>query len=376
MRILVVNEYAGKLGGVEQYLANVVPALRRRGHQLGLLYERLAPRDGAEFLEQFDGHYQNLDSALAQFPADVLFLHRVSSIRPFLGLPQACVRYIHDHDVCCPRRHKYYLWNGRACQHKADWRCWLDLAFVRRDRKRPLGLAWVSLAEHQQELQAHRRLSGMLVGSRAMREELAQNGLPDAQVVPPLIPWEEQAVSQSSLPRILYVGQLIRGKGVDLLISALAGLPGEWTARLVGDGNARPALQRKINRLHLQDRVQLVGWVSPQELHRHYQEARLVVVPSRWPEPFGMVGLEAMKFARPVVGFDIGGIPDWLEHGKTGWLVPAGDSRALTVAIRHLLERPDLCDQLGRQGQARLRESFAFEPMIARLEEVLEKASG
>lgn len=371
MRILVVNEYAGKLGGVEQYLANIVPALRQRGHQVALLYERLAPREGPEFLGLFDHHYQDLDAALADFEAEVLFLHRVSTIRPYLELAQRRVRYVHDHDLCCPRRHKYYVWNGQACQHKADWRCWLDLAFVRRDRARPLGLAWVSLADHQQELKAHQKLDALLVGSRAMQNELAMNGLTRAQVVPPLIPLEEHAPSPASQPRILYVGQLIRGKGVDLLLSALEGLPGEWSARLVGDGNARPALEKQILGKGLKDRVQLVGWVSAEELHQHYQEAQLVVVPSRWPEPFGMVGLEAMNWSKPVVGFDIGGIPDWLEHGKTGWLVPAGDCRALGAAIQHLLERPELCQQLGQQAQIRLRESFGFDPMITRLEGVL-----
>ena len=165
MRILVVNEYAGKLGGVEQYLANIVPALRQRGHQVALLYERLAPREGSEFLGLFDHHYQDLDAALADFEAEVLFLHRVSTIQPYLELAQRRVRYVHDHDLCCPRRHKYYVWNGQACHHKADWRCWLDLAFVRRDRAKPLGLAWVSLADHQQELRAHQKLDALLVRS-------------------------------------------------------------------------------------------------------------------------------------------------------------------------------------------------------------------
>ena len=371
MRILIVNEYAGKLGGVEQYLANVVPALRQRQHQLALLYYQLAPRGSDEFLSLFEQHFQQLEEALARFQPDVLYLHRVPSIQPFLGLKVRRVRYIHDHDLCCPRRHKYYWWNAKACNHKADWRCWLDLAFVRRDRSQPLGLAWVSLSGHKQEMQAHQELDQLLVGSRSMQQELADNGLSQARVLAPLVPLTHQSAPPLGKGRILYVGQLIRGKGVDLLVQALHGLPGDWSARLVGDGNARGALQKQIQRLGLQHRVQLVGWVSAEELHQHYCEAQLVVVPSRWPEPFGMVGLESMNWGRPVIGFDIGGIPDWLEHGVTGWLVPPADVSALRQALQHLLSQPELCQQLGRQGQERVQQRFAFEAMVDELQSIL-----
>lgn len=371
MRILVINEYAGQLGGVEQYLANVVPALRSRGHTVGLHYLKDAPRNVDSFRALFDASWQNeLATAVAQFQPDTLFLHRVEDIQEFLSLPQRKVRYIHDHDLCCPRRHKYYWFNGRACNHKADWRCWFDLAFL---AKSPQGrLRFVSLADHRKQRELHKKLDLLLVGSRSMRQELEQNGLRQVEVIAPVIPLDASAAPPPiGRGHLLYVGQLIRGKGVDLLVQSLQKLQGTWQATLVGDGNARSALEQQIRSLGLENRVKVAGWVTPEELHSHYVQAQMVIVPSRWPEPFGMVGLEAMNYGRPVVGFDHGGIPDWLEHGLTGWLVKPYDVAGLTLALQSLLDKPELCQQLGHKGFLRVRERFEFENMVDRLERVL-----
>lgn len=368
MRILVVNEYAGKLGGVEQYLSHVVPALARRGHRLGLLYQRETSRQLDEFLGMFSFCSRRLEQAMAEFQPEVLFLQRVESLEPYLELPVRRLRYVHDHDLCCPRRHKYYLWNSRPCGHRADWRCWLDLAFLRREAQ---GWRWFSLRSHAHQLRLHRELDGLLVGSRAMQQELLSNGLDRVEIVPPLIPLDPVPPPPLGRGHVLYVGQMIKGKGVDLLVKALSRVSVDFRATLVGDGNARASVQKLVAGLGLESRVEVAGWVSPSQLRGFYQQAQLVVVPSRWPEPFGMVGLEAMNLARPVVGFEHGGIPDWLEHGHTGLLVPEGNVGELGRAIERLLHDPALAEQLGQNGYLRVRQRFDFEAMVDRLERLL-----
>ena len=108
--------------------------------------------------------------------------------------------------------------------------------------------------------------------------------------------------------------------------------------------------------------------MNPQDLGDYYARAKLVAVPSRWPEPFGMIGLEAMHYGRPVVAFRVGGIPDWLEDGATGLLVPEQDVRAFAAALEKLLGDPPLCAQLGAQAQERVRTKFRFENYLDRLE--------
>ena len=381
MKILFVNERCGYFGGVEQNVADAAEGLRRRGHACVLAYGAETGRDPAGYRALFDegfacveagaaGEAAHLTDAVERLAPDVLYFHKAPSL-PSLPHGVRAVRMVHDHDLCCPRRHKYFLVCGRVCRHRADWRCYADLAFLARDRSRTVGVRWVSIPGCIREMRRHRSLDALLVGSRFMQEELLQNGFAEEQVhiLPNAVPapsLDPQPVPQA--PSVLYVGQLIRGKGVDLLLRALAQMGVRFEASIVGTGNAEARLQAMCRRLGLAGQVRFEGWVPHEDLARHYAAARVVAVPSRWPEPFGMIGLEAMLQARPVVGFDVGGIPDWLEHEVTGLRVPEQDVTAFARALERVLTDPDTAARLGRNGRERACAQFSFDRYLDRLE--------
>ena len=126
-----------------------------------------------------------------------------------------------------------------------------------------------------------------------------------------------------------------------------------------------------VRSLGIGDRVTFVGWVPHDRLAAYYTQARVVAVPSRWAEPFGMVGLEAMWASRPVVAFSVGGIPDWLADGETGLLVTEQDTRGFAHAIEELLGDPATAERMGAAGWERVQGRFRFEAFIERTEEVL-----
>jgi glycosyltransferase involved in cell wall biosynthesis len=208
-----------------------------------------------------------------------------------------------------------------------------------------------------------------------MREELVTNGCPEEKiaVVPPAVDLAlpEEPPVPAMAANVLFVGQLVRGKGVDLLLHALAGLERPFRARILGDGNARNELEALGEFLRLDGKVAFEGWVPHERLGEAYAWARVVAVPSRWPEPFGMVGVEAMGHGRAVVGFDSGGIQDWLADGVTGILVPPRDVTALAVALETVLGDDALASRLGHNGFARARGPFAFDTLVDRLETAL-----
>ena len=269
MRILFVNELAGYFGGVEQAVDLAARALAARGHDVALAYGRTA-RDAEAYRSAFVSHHpcQGLGSGasdacdlagiLEQVEPDVLFVHKAPDAvleDPVLRR-RPTVLMVHDHDYCCPRRHKYMALTGRQCHHAAGWRCYLDGAFVRRDQSTRTGLAWQSVAARLRVMRGLWSLDRFVVGSRFMHDELAMNGCDPGRIVcvPPALTRRDSAACSRVLPpplpdapNVLYVGQLIRGKGVDLLLRALARLARAGVAfrvRVVGDGNHRQKLER------------------------------------------------------------------------------------------------------------------------------------
>ena len=163
---------------------------------------------------------------------------------------------------------------------------------------------------------------------------------------------------------------MIRGKGVDVLLESLARVRTPFECLIFGDGNHRGYCEELSRKLGLSGRVQFKGYVPPAELENFYQEASLAVVSSVWPEPFGAVGLEAMRHGLPVVAFAAGGINEWLIDRENGFLVPWMDREEFGARVEHLLENKILGQKLGERGRQLLRDKFNFDQYISGLEEM------
>jgi glycosyltransferase involved in cell wall biosynthesis len=193
-------------------------------------------------------------------------------------------------------------------------------------------------------------------------------------VVPAFTPDPGEPSPLPDAPRLLFAGRLVTGKGIDLLLAAMPLLPGV-ELEVVGDGGERGQAEALARRLGVAERVHFVGWRAAEAMEAHYARSRVVVVPSVWPEPFGLVGLEAMSRGRPVVGVDRGGIRDWLVHGETGLRV-APEAKALAVAVRRLLEDRGEAERMGARGRARWQALYSPDAHSRVLQEAYEWAIG
>ena len=171
-----------------------------------------------------------------------------------------------------------------------------------------------------------------------MKRRLVANGIPEEKIAvePPTI---EPTPGGTVVPPdvdLLFVGQLIRGKGVQLLLRAMARMRTRRTLDIVGAGNLEGRLRALAEKLGLADRVRFRGFqADPQAWMR---AAACVVVPSFWQEPYGLVAAEAVALGRPVVAFAIGGLPE--ACGGKATLVPPGDVAALAAALDAAPVRP------------------------------------
>lgn len=172
---------------------------------------------------------------------------------------------------------------------------------------------------------------------------------------------EEPPARTERVPRLLCVGRLIPVKGHLVLLRALAQararIP-ELVLDLAGHGPLEPALRAYVRELRLTDAVRFLGFVSP--VQDAIEDAAIVVVPSLG-EGFGMVALEAMERSRPVIASDVGGLPEIVQDGVSGLVVPAGDAEALADAIIALAADPERAVAMGQAGRERALEAFRQE---------------
>jgi glycogen(starch) synthase len=197
------------------------------------------------------------------------------------------------------------------------------------------------------------------------RSSVIHNGLDLPSLTPTALSFDP--------PRLLCMGRLVEDKGFDIALEAVGILRQRMpnvSLTVAGDGPSRSDLEQKASSLGIADIVQFTGWIDSQEIPALINTASLVVVPSRWQEPFGLVALQAALMERPAVVTKVGGLPEVVTHGETGLLVMPEDSSALADAITSLLQEPKLAVQMGRAGKRRALEFFGWERYVDAYEEL------
>jgi glycogen synthase len=165
---------------------------------------------------------------------------------------------------------------------------------------------------------------------------------------------------------LVSVGRLEQNKGFHVLAEALSSLTSRlWFWVLVGDGPARQALERQIAALGLGDRVRVMGRAMAADLHAWYEAADVFVHPTLY-EGSSLVALEAMAHRRAVIATTAGGLPDKVIPGRTGWLVPPGDSAALAGALREAMSRRAGLTAMGDAGRALVEREFSWDAVAER----------
>ena len=152
-------------------------------------------------------------------------------------------------------------------------------------------------------------------------------------------------------------------KGLEVLLSALLDLSGDWSLTLAG--GARPEAAEKLERWRAAHpehakRVELLKYArDPERLRRLYAEAEVVINPALWEGMPNSV-MEALACGRPVLATPVGGVPERIEHGKHGWLVPTHELDSFGEVLNQLLDSPDR-ESLGKAGRERMLKEFSLQ---------------
>ena len=382
MKILVAQDALHSEGGVESYLAAVIPALRARGHSMAMLFVRRG--SAPPLIAGVDGPCvgvapERLDWALAEVKAwdpDVCFSNNMAPLeieRALIGQGPV-VKFMHAYFGTCISALKMHEFpTGCACRRTLGPAC-LALYVPRhcgvlRPTALVNGYRW---ARAQQALLP--RYHTIVTASDHMTDEYVRHGASRERVVTlPLFPSLPLAPSVNGAnDTVLFLGRMTMLKGGDVLVRAMPKVASTLgrPIRLVmaGDGPQRAEWQQLARRLRVS--AEFPGWLDADKRLNTLAQSSVLAVPSIWPEPFGLVGLEAAARGVPAVAFDTGGIRQWLHHDLSGVLVPpAGGSAGLASALASVLGDRQCRERLSRGAQTVARD-MSRDAHVAALEHV------
>ncbi|MPY26054.1 glycosyltransferase family 4 protein [Shewanella psychropiezotolerans] len=379
LHVIWINKHADFVGGAERYIHDTVKALAEKGVKSTLLYQldgKIHPR----FTHVFNSVYPitELKTQLKNQAATLIYLHQLDHVQDIetcvqSGIPS--IRFYHDHKLFCLREHKYTTIGLNTCQQKTGPACYACLGFIGRNTQHKLTLNRLgNLRAHQHSNQT---LAGFIVGSQYMSQVLKQHEFEVNKThVIPLFTTSNISIIKPSQPRnsnqLLYVGSLMRGKGVDLLLRAIARQNKQANLLICGEGPQKEELQQLSQKLGIETRVEFKGQCNTATLAKYYQQASALVIPSRTPETFCLTGIEALSYACPVIAASVGAIPEWLQDGVNGRLVDSNNVFALSDAIRKQLLHPKTIQRHALHTQKVIMQQYSIKAHINQLLQVFD----
>ena len=372
MRIVQVNDNYGIVGGSEKTMRRCVDLLRERGHDVLVIHgdAEAAGEPGAAFLPSVRRAtlfrrreaLRDISRVLREFGAEVVHFRNFDGpgVIRAVGRAYPTVRTVHTAWTYCPVGVKYWPQERRVCEQPFSLACLAEQrrrGCDRREDGTSIGRFEMvrRLAACYAFREVDRRLGAVVVTSEWMKDMLVAAGQDRANVhvIPPPVDLPRCPVAlNGGPPLVAAVGRISYIKGFGDLLRAFARLPETVELTLVGDGPQLPALRSLAARAGVQGRVRFAGWVRYEEMAEIYRRAYVVALPSLCPEAFGNVGVEALSHGRPVVAYRVGGIPEWLEDRRFGFLAEPGNVDDLARKIRFLLDRPALAAEMGERGWA------------------------
>ncbi len=386
MKILHIQGQYYPYGGAETYLRDLCKSQVEMGHEVFLMYASPLPDGslGESWVHHFDSSWGirtgiSRKNKILRFindkAPDVIHMHVVHFAISPIVLKAICKRWpvvytVHDILWLCMKSLDFLrfkdsariLPNEHVCNSRVGLNCILKGCLFSVLSKAPAKCA-KRIIITLWRLNAFKRVSQFIVNSEYMKERLIDHSFSEEsiRIVRPYLSvpatWASDDVRVESPHQdstILFIGKLSKYKGVYDLIDAVVRIKSSnWKLVIIGDGEERGRLPSYARLRKVSDSILIEGPVKREELSSYYRNASIVVLPSRCPETFGLVGLEAMYFGKPVIAYDAGAIREWLDNGHAGYLVKPGDINELSRRIVNLLRDPHLQKEMGKCGQVK-----------------------
>ena len=380
--ILNVSQNHYIRGGSDRYFFTLAEMLKKHGHRVipftaasdendpseweryfprGADFERPGIGDLFRFLYSHDALkairrlLNDTDIDLAHF--HIYYGKLTASILGVLkeaGIP--LIQTLHEYKLTCPVYS--HLSNDEICEACAGKHFWR--ALPKRCNRGSLARTALSVTEAyvSKMLGAVEKFDHFISVSHFLRKKMISHGIPEDKIstVHNFVDVSDIAPNFSVGEYVLYFGRVHRSKGILTLIKAAAPLK-QVPLYIVGDGEAMPEVQQIIEQ-NGSDHIRLLGFKQGEELRALILNSICTVLPSEWYENCPMSVLESYAYGKPVIGADIGGIPELIVDDVDGFLVPSGGQEALRERLLWMSEHRNEAVEMGRVGRRKMETEF------------------
>jgi glycosyltransferase involved in cell wall biosynthesis len=407
VRILHANKFLYRRGGAEAYMLDLAELQRSAGHQVEFFAMRHPDNLPATFASAFPSYVEfettpptlgekaraagrllwstsaerGMADVLSGFRPDVLHLHNIyhqlspSILRAARRATVPMIMTLHDYKLACPT-YRFADQHGicEACVPRRFWNP--TLRRCNRGSIAASTLNGVEMTLHTM-LGAYGPVHLFVCPSRFLEGKMRES-----RVYPDRLRWVPNYVDADAIiPKtspggdVVYVGRLSEEKGVDVLLEALERAP-TLRVEIVGDGPERSSLERLAASLGVGERVRFRGRLPAVDVHEALRTAAVATVPSRWYENMPITVLEAFAAGVPVVASALGGLPELIEDGRDGMLVPPDEPGALADALRSVTSDTVRAFAMGMAGREKIERDYSPASHLGRIEALYAEATG
>ncbi|MCP4748553.1 MAG: glycosyltransferase family 4 protein [Desulfobacteraceae bacterium] len=405
MKILLANKYFYIKGGAETYLFSIADMLKRKGHKINYFSmhhkNNFDSPDNKYFVRQWNNHdlsFSNILAAssqllysfeaknkirrlLADYQPDIVHLNNIyHQLSPSIihavknyGVPM--VMTIHDLKLVCA---VYALYTrGRiceACKNGRYFNCAINTCVKGSILKSCLGTLEMYL--HHSFLKIYNHIDIFIAPSLFIKNKILELGFKGEIVYLPNFVNLEQFIPdyQWKQRSVIYFGRLVGNKGVLSLINAVKTIDG-IELKIIGQGPLKKYIQEKIRTENISN-VRLLGFKTGQDLHTEIKNSMFVIVPSQLYENNPLSVIEAFSLGKPVIGSDIGGIPELVQNNRTGFTFNPESEEDLRDKIITLSKDPEMIVKMGTNARKLIEKKLNAGTYYKSLKKIYQRVLG
>ena len=420
MKIITVSKFYFRRSDLENYLFNITDILREKGHEIvpfATSCKNNYFNDNDDFYTEYTDIEGEKEFALAKkitavkrifynddigkkfallldyTKPDIVWgfgINRYISPSIFIEAQRRNIPVIHrfsDYDIICPYSKDNGNYsplmheekNGKESGHKAILKKCFKLIKGNEGEKANGKESLTDAAElyfYNRFKFYTNNVDKFIAPSYFIKNIMLKSGVPEDKIsfIPVYIDSSKYTPEVESMPYLVYFGRLTREKGLPVVLEAMSGIR-NFRLIIVGDGDERENLER-IKKQKKLDNVEFTGKLYGEELSEVVKNARLVVQPSIWFDSSPNAVLEAFSYGKPVIGANIGGIPEYINEGFDGLLYNCNNARELREKIKFLMNQPKLCQDMGISARQKVETLYNpalhYERLIGEFHRILD----